>query len=49
MRDKHTIADWLNSINIDEEIKNDRREYEFFWNEQRFEEFLNTTGLDEDI
>jgi hypothetical protein len=40
IRDHHTITDWLNSINLEEEIRNDKREYYFYWSQEEFEEYL---------
>ncbi|MCT4593326.1 MAG: hypothetical protein N4A57_03505 [Anaeromicrobium sp.] len=40
IRDRYTITDWLNSIDIDKEIQNDKREYHFYWTRDQYEEYL---------
>lgn len=39
-RDRCIITDWINSIDIEEELKKDTREYEFYWTREQFNEFL---------
>lgn len=39
-RDRYTITDWINSIDIDEELKKDTREYRFHWTKEEFNEYL---------
>lgn len=39
-RDRYTITDWLNSINVNKELENSNREYEFLWNEKQFNNYL---------
>ncbi len=41
-RDRCTIVDWLNSIDLDKEISNDIREYRYYWTKDRFEEYLES-------
>lgn len=40
-RDSRAIAEWLNSIDVDKEIRNDTREYEYLWSEERFQAYLD--------
>ncbi|TVX97336.1 hypothetical protein [Cohnella terricola] len=40
-RDVCTIAEWINSIDIDKEISNETREYEYLWSEERFQEYID--------
>lgn len=41
-RDRYTISDWLNSINIEEEIQNDQVEYEFLWSSDQYKKYLDS-------
>lgn len=49
IRDRYSITDWLNSIDIDEEIRNDTREYHFYWTHEQYKEYLDSVCDDDEI